>query len=49
MIKRHDIRPRRKRTGSGGGSDTGGSTPGDQESAEPIEGPLTPTGTFDDK
>ena len=49
MIKRHDIRPRRKRTGNGGGSDTGGSTPGDQESAEPLEGPLTPTGTFDDK
>jgi hypothetical protein len=48
MIKRHDIRPRRKRTG-GGGSDTGGSTPGDQESADPIDGPLTPTGTFDDK
>ena len=48
MIKRHDIRPRRKRTGSGGGSDAGGSTPGDQDS-DPVEGPLSPTGTFDDK
>src|SRR6516165_8513562 len=48
MIKRHDIRPRRKRTGNGGGPDSGGSTPGDQES-EPLQGPLTPTGTFDDK
>src|SRR6516165_9237492 len=49
MIKRHDIRPRRKRTGSGGGSDSGGSTSGDQDSPEPIEGPLSPTGTFDEK
>jgi DNA-binding NtrC family response regulator len=49
MIKRHDIRPRRKRTGNGGGSDSGGSTPGDQESPEPLEGPLTPAGTFEDK
>jgi hypothetical protein len=47
MIKRHDIRPRRKRTG-GSGSDAGGSTPADQDSPE-VEGPLSPTGTFDDK
>jgi hypothetical protein len=48
MIKRHDIRPRRKRTGSGGGSDAGGSTPGDQDS-DAVEDPLSPAGTFDDK
>jgi DNA-binding NtrC family response regulator len=44
MIKRHDIRPRRKRMGQGNGvepdADNGGST---------IEGPIASAGAFDEK
>jgi hypothetical protein len=37
MIKRYDIRPRRKRSGPGGG---GGQDPDDPEAAGEIAGPI---------
>src|SRR5260221_9543867 len=49
MIKRHDIRPRRKRAANGSGPDGAVPAPGEPETPEPAEGPLTPTGTFDEK
>ncbi len=49
MIKRHDIRPRRKRAANGSGPDGAVPAPAEPETPEPAEGPLTPTGTFDEK
>jgi DNA-binding NtrC family response regulator len=48
MIKRYDIRPRRKRAANG--AEAPGSAPGADASAEPpVVGPLTPAGVFEEK
>jgi len=47
MIKRYDIRPRRKRAGNGGDQPAG---QGDPPRPEPtVVGPLTPAGAFEEK
>jgi hypothetical protein len=45
MIKRHDIRPRRKRIGQGNGVD---STDG-ENGGSTIAGPIVPASAFDEK
>ena len=45
MIKRYDIRPRRKRMGQGNGTD-----PSDNETnGSTVDGPIAPAGAFDEK
>ena len=46
MIKRYDIRPRRKRPGNG---DAGEERPSADRAAAPVAGPLTPAGIYEDK
>jgi hypothetical protein len=48
MIKRYEIRPRRKRVANGTDS-PGQPAPESRRPAPTVVGPLTPTGTFDDK
>ena len=46
MIKRYEIRPRRKRHTNGNGSEA---EPGPRDPAAAVADPLTPAGVFDDK
>jgi hypothetical protein len=46
MIKRYEIRPRRKRTASG---QEPAPEPSEPRAGAAVAGPLTPAGVFDDK
>ena len=48
MIKRYDIRPRRKRQ-PGGGHEGGGENGGEPRRSAPMPTPLTPAGAFEEK